>query len=357
VIAAFEKQIDWCESMGAPFTASVLRVLVEEFGRLGWLADTIGTWPGDPVADALALRFAGAFHALVLAGRDPDLAACYPGGDGSANLRAALPAALVRHEAFIRAFLRSPPQTNEPGRSAVLLGGFLRIAARTGLPFRLLEIGASAGLNMIWDRYAYDIGGRHWGDAASAVRLRPAWSGPLPPLDASVVIASRAGCDVSPLDLALPETRLRLRSYVWADQPDRLARVEAAIGVAVAENIRVERADAAAWAARELAAAAPGHATVLYHSIMWQYLPAETRGALRSTIENAGARATADAPVAWLRFEPPTAEDHPELRLTCWPGGVEQQLATAHPHGNHVTWHASDRVPRASNPIMPEERG
>ncbi len=339
VAVAFEKQIGWCESLGAPFTATVLRVMADELGQDGVLAHMVGAWPGDPVAGALALRLAGAFHALVLQGADPDLAACYPSNGGHpAQLRPALLAALGRHREFIRAFLGSPPQTNEVGRSAVLLGGFLCVAARFRLPFRLLEIGASAGLNMIWDSYGYCLAGRPWGDPAGPVQLEPAWTGTLPPLGAPVSVAERAGCDVAPLDVASAEARLRLLSYVWADQPDRLARVEGAIRLATDKQVIVEQADAATWAAERLSRPAAGRVTVLYHSIMWQYMPAETQAALQATIERAGAAATTEAPVAWLRFEPPTAKGRPELRLTCWPGGEEKHLATAHPHGSEVAW-------------------
>ena len=340
MLAAFEKQIGWCEGLEAPFTASVLRLLADELGRGGPLLGMVSAWPGDPVADALALRLAGAFHALVLQGADPELAACYPPhGEGPVRLRSALLAALERHGEFIRAFLRSPPQTNEVGRSAVLLGGFLSVASRTRMPLRLLEIGASAGLNMIWDSYRYRIGPMEWGDPASPVQLEPQWNGPLPPLTAPVCVAERAGCDVAPLDLACPEARLRLRSYVWPDQPERLARVEGAIGLAAGKRVMVERADAADWLSERLSALVPGHSTVLYHSIMWQYMPIGTQAALRATVGRAGAAATMDAPFAWLRFEPPTARERPELRLTCWPGGQEEHLATAHPHGSEVAWH------------------
>jgi len=339
VFAAFEKQIGWCEDLGAPFTASVLRVLAGELGRDSLLADLVGAWPGDPIADALALRLAGAFHALVLQGADPDLAACYPPRGGHpAQLRPALLAALGQHLEFIRAFIGSPPQTNEVGRSVVLLGGFLRVAARFGLPLRLLEIGASAGLNMIWDSYSYGIDGQQWGNPASPVRMEPAWTGSTPPLDVPIRIDERAGCDVAPLDLGSPDARLRLQSYVWPDQPERLARVEGAIELAVAKQVTVERADAAAWAAKRLSRPAAGRATVLYHSIMWQYMPPGTQATLRSTFERAGVTATVEAPFAWLRFEPPARKGRPELRLKCWPGGDDEHLATAHPHGSEVAW-------------------
>ncbi len=338
VLAAFAKQISWCDSLDAPFTARLLRLLSDDVAKAGPTAALIGQWPGDPVADALPLRLAGAFHALVLTGADPGLAACYPPGGDAERFAPAVQAALERRAGFLQHFLRSPPQTNEVGRSTVLLGGFLQVAAATGLPLRLLEIGASAGLNLLWDRYSYRLGSATWGDPASPVRLEPEWTGKLPPLAASVGIASRAGCDIAPLDIRQDGEALRLRAYVWPDQPERLARLDAAIALARTAGPVVERADAALWVRDQLGGAAEGQATVLFHSIMWQYMPAATQTATRETIERAGARATRTAPVAWLRFEPPRPEAKPELHSTLWPGGSTHHLATAHPHGRAVAW-------------------
>lgn len=340
VLAAFNKQIGWCDSLGAPFTARLLTLLMQDIARGGPAAGMVAAWAGDPVADALPLRLAGAFHALVLTGAEPDLAACYPPGGGGdpGRLRSAVSAALAGHGGFLRGFLASPPQTNEVGRSAVLLGGFLHIAASTRLPLRLLEIGSSAGLNLIWDRYHYRLGDGRWGDPASPVRLEPGWEGPLPPLGTPLDVAERAGCDIAPVDLGCREDRLRLRAYVWADQPERLARIDAAVAVAREVGGVVERADAGAWVKDRLAASTPGQATVLYHSIMWQYMPGATQAAVRDAIDQAGARATEAAPLAWLRFEPPRADARPELHLTLWPGERQHRLAIAHPHGKVVRW-------------------
>lgn len=340
VLAAFNKQIGWCDSLGAPFTAQLLTLLAEDIARSGPAAGMVAAWAGDPVADALALRLAGAFHALVLTGAEPGLAACYPpGGDGDlGRLRSAVSAALAGHDGFMRGFLTSPPQTNEVGRSAVLLGGFLHIAASTRLPLRLLEIGSSAGLNLIWDRYYYRLGDGRWGNPASPVRIEPKWEGPLPLLETTLNVAERAGCDMAPVDLGRQEDRLRLRSYVWTDQPERLARIDAAIGVAREVEVMVERADAGAWVTDRLAAPTPGQATVLFHSIMWQYMARATQVAVREAVDQAGARATEAAPLAWLRFEPPRADARPELHLTLWPGERQHHLAIAHPHGKIVRW-------------------
>ena len=340
IIASFARQIGWCDSLGSPFTAGLLRLLAADLAAGGPTAALVDHWPGDPVADALPLRLAGALHALVLSGAAPELAATYPprAGAGPERLGPVLPGVLAAHHAFIGGFLASPPQTNEVGRSGVLLGGFLRIARDTGLPLALLEIGASAGLNTVWDRFHYRLGEASWGDPASPVHLAPAWEGGLPPLDAPLRVASRRACDLSPIDLEDSAQRLRLRAYVWADQRERLARLEGAIAVSRAAGQRVERADAAPWVRAHLAEAETGCATILYHSIMWQYMPRETRESIAGTLRERGARATPEAPLAWLRFEPPTPEARPELRLTLWPGGAEHRLATAQAHGSQVTW-------------------
>jgi hypothetical protein len=343
VAEAFAVQIDWCRRLSSPFTAAVLEWALADLAAGGPVADILGRWPGPPIKDALALRWAGAMHALVLAGKAPTLARLYPRDDearapNTRDLGAALAAVNREHAAWIGEFLRSPPQTNETGRAAVLVGGFLEIARQTRLPIRALEIGASAGLNTHWDRFRYRLGGAAWGEPSSPVRLAPAWSGPSPAIDAPLVAARRAACDLSPIDLADPASRQRLRAYVWPDQPARLAQLDAAIGLALAAGTRVEQADAADWTERALAELRPGEATVLYHSIMWHYLPGETQARLRASIEDAGRRASVAAPFFWLQFEVFAAGANPELRLAAWPGGATSVLARAHHHGSSVEW-------------------
>ena len=220
----------------------------------------------------------------------------------------------------------------------MLVGGFLQIAKETGLPLRLLEIGASAGLNAIWDRYHYQLGAVGWGDPQSAVRIAPNWDGPSPPIDASLRVIERLACDIAPIDLEDPAQRVRLRAYVWADQRERLSRLESAIELARTHGPRVERADAADWVRTKIYEPAAASATVLYHSIMWQYLPSKTQADIRASLEDAGGCATGAAPLAWLRFEPTDSGSQFELRMTLWPGAREARLAVAHPHGSSVSW-------------------
>ncbi len=101
--------------------------------------------------------------------------ACYPPHDATTEqLRAVVTRVVEEHRTYIETFLSSAPQTNEVGRSGVLVGGFLQIAKETGLPLRLLEIGASAGLNAVWDRYHYQLGAADWGDRRAPCTSRRA---------------------------------------------------------------------------------------------------------------------------------------------------------------------------------------
>ena len=340
VTAAFHKQIVWCKALGSPFTAELLSLLLTDLRQNGATARLVGRWPGDPLADAVPLRLAGALHALVLRNASPDLTAVYPPAAAHVDgvLRAAVLGVLETHDQDIRRFLRSPPQTNEVGRSAVLAGGFLEIAAFTSLPLRLLEIGASAGLNLLWDRYHYDFGLATWGDPLSSVRLRPEWGGALPRVNARITVSERMACDQLPICLSDPDQRLRLRAYVWADQTERLARLDGAIAVALASNIVVDEASAVEWVTARLEQPTENVATVLYHSIMWPYVSAHDKAIITAAIEAAGARSTDIAPLAWLRFEQLVADERPALEVTFWPGNISRRLATAQAHGSDVTW-------------------
>lgn len=344
VYNAFRSQVAACRQLASPFTADVLQILLERLEAGNAVAAPIMGWQGDPWADALPLRLAGALHALALSKAAPYLADCYPGGARAgdlAALRSAIGRVIDQEQAHLAGYLAHPPQTNETLRSAVLLGGFMTIADEFSLPLRLLEIGASAGLNMIWDQYRYRLGSTLFGPASSPVLLEAAWRGPLPELLMPQVI-SRAACDQAPVDIQDPAQQLRLRSYIWADQSPRLARLEGAIALALAAGVTVDRADAAAWLAHHLAQPVTDAVTVIYHSVMWQYLPAATQQKLRDLMHQAGQR----APVAWLRFEPDATSSAFELRLTLWRKGIGQErlLATAHPHGATISWLDSSTV-------------
>jgi len=226
--------------------------------------------------------------------------------------------------------IEQPVQTNEPGRCAALLGGFLEVARGTGLPLRLLEVGASAGLNLRFDAFRYELADERWGPPASPVTIRAGLTG-RPPLDAPLRIDSRAGCDARPLDPRSEDDRLTLASYVWPDQLERHERLRSALAVAEEIGATVERAGAAEWTEARLGEAPPAVATVVFHSIVMQYLPPDERERFERAIHRA--RGT----VAWLRMEPGT-DGRTEVRLALWPGGKERLLARAGYHGDPVDW-------------------
>src|SRR5262249_60191921 len=127
----------------------------------------------------------------------------FPAVGGHGDAARAGPAgldALDAHGNDVRDALPRPPQTNEVGRSASLVGGFLVVARDTGLPLRVLEVGTSAGLNLRFDRYWYESNGAGYGDVASPVRFTDLWEEGRPPFDVSAEIAARRGCDRNPID-------------------------------------------------------------------------------------------------------------------------------------------------------------
>lgn len=337
VRAAFAQQAAYCTQLAAPFTASLCALLGERLDGSTAVGRRVLGWPGNsaPFGDALALRLCGGLHFLARAGRAPGLASLYPPAplpDPEALWTALRP--VLDHE-DLPPWLDSAPQTNEVGRSAVLMSGLLVIAARFGKSLHLYELGASAGLNLQLDRYAYDLGGRQAGDSASPLALKPDWTGPPPPV-ARVRIAGRAGADLNPL--ALPDSRERLIAYVWPDQARRLAQLEAAIALAAGDPPRLDRADAADWIEARLPLAPdPAVTRVVMHSVAFHYFPASTKQRVVAHIEAAGSAATAQAPLAWLRYEEQPGDGQFSLRLRTWPGD-DELLAWTHPHGSQVRW-------------------
>lgn len=337
---AFRAQIKAANALGSPFVARISRLAAERLNHDTEVGRALLDWAGDASInnDLVPARLAGCLHALVLSGRDDALKALYPPHETDDDtLWEAIINAFEQHSDFILQRLQSAPQTNEIRRCNALLPGFLTIADLFGKPLDLLEVGASAGLNLQWDRYHYDLGGFEWGDPASPVHLKPDWQGPPPP-DAEITIASRLGCDLNPLDVTSAEDRLRLKSYVWADQPDRMQRLDAALMLAAGNPPPVERADALEWLPRELVKPPTGAVRVVYHSIAWQYLPAALRASGEATIAEAGKRATKDQPLARLQME---ADDNPDgatISLQIWPTGEIRELGRVDFHGRWVKW-------------------
>lgn len=334
IAAKLRWQADACRMIGSALYAGLLERAAEDVEARGPTWEILQGHENDPEFSVLGLRLLGAVNKRVLTGQEPALAEAYRDRDAAAAWRQ-LHDTLRRNVAELRSSVDLPVQTNEVGRSAALLFGFLAVSAETKLPLRLLEVGASAGLNLRWDRFRYEANGFSWGPQDSPVRLEFELEGKSPPpVPHAVEIRSRHGCDAAPIDPSTSEGRLTLLTYIWPDQEERIARMRAALEVADEVPATLDREPAAAWARSALTRPVPGQVTVLYHSIMTQYLTEEERAALYESIRDAGARATADAPLAWLRMEP--ADDRANVDLTVWPGGEDRRLARAGYHGSPV---------------------
>ena len=345
ITAHFREQGMFCRTLGSPFMAALCEMMARDLEDDGPVADLVQGWPGNPRRDALSLRVAGFLHHSVLTGAATELAGVYPGRDAHWTMERIWPVTrdwLAANHDAAQAFLVSPPQTNEVRRSIALLPGFLKLAALYPGPMHLLELGASAGLNQNWDRFSYQTAS--WSrPGSSGVRIDTNWNGPSPEhLDAVVRIASRAACDQSPIDIRDPAQATRLKSYVWPDQAERLARLDAAIALARETDVRVDAADAAEWLAAKLDARPATGLTVIYHSVFLQYPPAEIRRALLEMTVAAGGSATPERPLAWLCFEPGAFFQGPDqvginpndfiTYLRVWPGGEERRLLRSDGH-------------------------
>jgi len=338
VRAAFARQAEGAARLDSPFMEMLCRLLGMRLDRSTETGRRVLDWAGnaDVFSDALPLRLAGGLHALVRRGDAPGLAACYPPNPipDEETLWAALRPVLA--EPGLLFWLDSAPQTNEVGRSAVLMSGLLVVANLFPQPMELLELGASAGLNLLLDRYGFDLGGVAAGDPDSPLQLRPEWKGPPPP-DAPVEVVRRRGVDLHPLDPRSDGERLL--AYVWPDQARRLARLEAAVAIAADRPAQVEPGDAADWLETRLAEPQEAGVTrVVLHSIAFQYFPEAAKARIAESVEEAGAAARFGSPVAWLRYEFDSQDDRITLRLRTWPSGEDRLLAICHPHGSSVRW-------------------
>lgn len=339
VARRLRRQAESCLRLGSPFYSTLFEQAAGDVLRGGPCWKVLEGHEADPPGSVIALRFMGGVHRLVLEGQASKLARYYPSVGGDAQPDDAWLVfcdTVAQHREALRELMGHSVQTNEVGRCAALLGGFLLVAQQTGLPLRLLEIGASAGLNLRWDYYRYEADGAAWGDPDSLVHIDVELPERKPPFGITAKVVERRGCDALPVDPCSTEGRLTLMSYIWADQLHRFERLRGALDIAQQIPAIVEQADASDWLAAQLGTIATGRATVVFHSIVMQYLTETGRERVRQTLAQAGKSATVDAPLAWLRMEP--GGDYAEVRLTSWPGGDERLLAMAGYHGQPVRW-------------------
>jgi hypothetical protein len=340
--ALLDGHIALARAAGAPFYAELLELMREDAAADGPVRVALRGHEHDRIAEWDAFRILAGVHRMVLAGDADELRKHFPstGGDGDAAAAwPAIRALIASGRAELVEALAHPLQTNAPSRSKALVGALCLVAERTGLPLRLLELGASAGLNLRLDRFRYEQDGVGFGPPDSPVRFVDFLTGGRPPLASGFVVAERSGCDLNPVDPTTDEGRLTLLSCILPDEFERYGLLEQAIEVARETPAVVERADLAEWIAARLAEPRFGVATVVIHTIVWAYLPDDVRESAEATIGAASERATTEAPLALLTFE--GSEADPALvqtHLTQWPGGRRELLAESAHHPTTVRW-------------------
>jgi hypothetical protein len=228
-------------------------------------------------------------------------------------------------------------QTNEVGRCATLMPV---LAALPG-PLALIEVGASAGLNLYPDRYQYRYGDRPAVGPHSSVCLTVETAGPVPAIAALPTVVWRAGIDLNPLDVADADDMRWLESLVWPEQADRAARLRAAIAIARTDPALLVRGDLNDRIG-ELAAQAPAGATVVvFHTAVLAYVDQAGRDSFAALM--------ASLPVRWISNETPLT--FPGIAASAPPPPMERELtllaldgvplAYATPHGQHLSWFAA----------------
>jgi hypothetical protein len=239
-------------------------------------------------------------------------------------------------------------QTNEPGRCAFLAPALQEITRQIQAPLALFEVGASAGLNLLMDRYSYryhrpDQVGPTIG-AAGPPNGQPTIDCDLrgnqtPPVAEPLSLMWRSGIDLDPLDVDDAEDRRWLRALVWPDHRARAARLDAAISVARAEpdRARVHRLDATGgWEPLVRTAPAPAH-LVIFHSAVAAHMP----DAIRTAFTRAVLGCSTDRPLSWVQAEPRPDGDPRRLRLVRCAGGrivEDRPLGSYQPHGSWLRW-------------------
>ena len=336
----FAQQAEQCAHLGSALYDRLLRHLADDVRAGGPTWDIVATHADLRFGQAGPLRLVGGAHRLALVGAAPDWAARLPSCGGAvpddAGLAQAWADLCASHHDELVAAMDREVQTNEVAR----VGGLGLAVAVAGFDeAHLIEMGCSGALNLRMDRFCTEVGPNSLGDPASAVRIQPEVLGAVPAALHLPDVLSRTGVDPFPVDATTADGRLTLLSFVWPDQTERFDRIAAAIEVARSEPVELVATDRTASAiAAALDVAGP---QIVLHSIVWQYLPTPERWAVTEVLEAAGERATHDAPLAWVRFEPDEWDRHrAAVWLRVWdgttPAGTDRLVAQVDYHGRWV---------------------
>jgi hypothetical protein len=333
-----ELQSRLCKDNASPTYGAIIDALVENLLSSRTAVEILRADTRDVAGSALYLRLLGAVNRMALADPSCPLRRFFPSLGGQIDV-GEVPEVffdvVAAQPDMVAAGLAADVQTNEVGRAAPLSAALNHLARTAGKEVSLLEVGASAGLNLWLDRYRVEAGQTQWGPPDSPVRLTGHFIAGSPPAG-PFAVTGRQGCDLHPLDLADPAARDLLRSFIWPEHVRRLNRLNAAM--AAAPPIAVTASDACAWLSEHVRELPSGVTTVVFHSIVWPYLSVAERAGFREIMAEAGRRADADHRLAWVALEPD--ESYGAIRLTCrtWPGDRREVLAETNPHGEAVRW-------------------
>jgi hypothetical protein len=284
----------------------------------------------------LALRLLAAMHYLALDGGAPELAAAYA-GDG--EVWPAFRSTLEREPERVARFLREQGmQTNEVQRCYGLLPAFLLAARESQMPLELIELGPSAGFNLLWDRYAYHYDEERWGAEDAPIELHGELRAPLPSrlLETRPVVRGRVGIDLDPIDATEEHGARLLRAFVWPDQHDRLERLGRAIEVVSNDPPDMVEGDYLELLEPMLDGRSEEALTVVFQTASLSHLTGEQRERLEEILGQAGR----SGPLAFVSGEHPPDDpaDFWQLRYRLWPGGESRVLARLDYHGRWLEW-------------------
>lgn len=278
----------------------------------------------DPAWDA-PLRLLGGLHYLVL------------GGEITWD---EVDQALESHRDLLRRFVSEQGvQTNEVRRSWLVLPCFLWVAERTGAEeLDLLELGSSAGLNLVWDRYRYRYREGMWGEQSASLELTGEERSAVPArlLERTPRVGKRIGVDQAPIDVTTDEGARILKSFVWAGQEDRLQRLDQAVEALRRDPPEVVEGDLAQLLPEALERASGDGLTVVFQTATFGYLESEARERVRALLNETGSR----RPLAFVSTgEPRSGQSGWGLRVLLWPGGTRNYVAEADYHGAWLDWY------------------
>jgi hypothetical protein len=223
-------------------------------------------------------------------------------------------------------------QTNEVQRSWALLPGFLTVA--DGRPLDLLELGPSAGLNLMWDRYAYRYSTGTWGSGPLELTGEDRVPPPAELLARHVTVSRRRGVDLNPVDVTTPHGARLLQAFVWADQTQRLERLRRAIEVAREDPPELMRGDYVELLPALLRDRREETQLVVFQTASTMYLDRGAPARMRAALHEA-ARA---GPLVYLTTGGAPDEDGFALELERYPDGRRSRLGVFDFHGEWLDW-------------------